>query len=132
MYGLEVRMRDIDMIAEEKLTVAVADPYPTRFKKGQSGNPAGRPKMTDAQKDALEQIKGLAPLAAEKMKNILESDKTSVYAKIQVITLILNRTYGLPESSVRLNSTQQTMEASIACIQTLFQDLIPEEGSRNE
>ena len=125
-------MKDIDMIAEEKLPVSVADPYPTRFKKGQSGNPAGRPKMTDAQKDALEQIKGLAPLAAEKMKNILESDKTSVYAKIQVITLILNRTYGLPESSVRLNSTQQTMEASIACIQTLFQDLIPEEGSRNE
>ena len=102
---------DVDRIAEEKLPVSV-DPYPTRFKKGQSGNPAGRPKMTDQQKDALEQIKSLAPLAAEKMKSILESEKTSVYAKIQVITLILNRTYGLPESSVRLNSTQQTMEAS--------------------
>ena len=125
-------MRNIDMIAEEELPVAAADPYPTRFKKGQSGNPAGRPKMTDQQKGALEQIKSLAPLAAEKMKSILESEKTSVYAKIQVITLILNRTYGLPESSVRLNSTQQTMETSIACIQTLFQDLIPEEGSHHE
>ena len=125
-------MRNIDMVAEEKLPVSAVDPYPTRFKKGQSGNPAGRPKMTDQQKDALEQIKCLAPLAAEKMKSILESEKTSVYAKIQVITLILNRTYGLPESSVRLNSTQQTMETSIACIQTLFQDLIPEEGSHHE
>ncbi len=138
-------MDNIDMIAEEKLPVATApagsaasgaagtaDKYPTRFKKGQSGNPNGRPKLTDEQKNALETIKSLAPKAAAVMKEILDSKTASLYAKIQVITLILNRTYGLPESSVKVTSTQQTMEASIACIQTLFQDLIPEGESDHE
>ena len=58
-------MENIDMIAEEKLPVTAAspesgtpaaDPYRTRFKKGKSGNPNGRPKLTPAQKDALETI----------------------------------------------------------------------------
>ncbi len=133
-------MDNIDMIAEEKLPVPVvssdsgvtaADPYRTRFKKGKSGNPNGRPKLTPAQKDALETIKSLAPKAAEVMGNILDSKTASLYAKIQVITLILNRTYGLPESSVKVTNTQQTMEASIACIQGLFQDLVPG-GSEDE
>ena len=137
-------MDNIDMIAEEKLPVSAAsagsaasgasgatDPYPTRFKKGQSGNPNGRPKLTDEQKNALETIKSLAPKAAAVMKEILDSKTASLYAKIQVITLILNRTYGLPESSVKVTNTQQTMEASIACIQGLFQDLVPG-GSEDE
>ena len=80
----------------------------------------------------MEKIRKLAPLAAEKMEQILRSDKTSVYAKIQVISLILNRTYGLPESSVKIASSQQTMETSIACIQTLFRDLVPAGEKDNE
>ena len=101
--------------------------YPNRYKKGQSGNPSGRPKMTDEQREALSMIKSLAPMAAKKMKEILSNPKTSVYAKIQVITLILNRTYGLPESAIKVSGEQQTIETSIACIHALVQDLIPEE-----
>ncbi|MBR0513684.1 MAG: hypothetical protein IJK06_05460 [Clostridia bacterium] len=75
------------------------------------------------QENALETIRSLAPLAAEKMRQILNDPKSSQYAKIQVITLILNRTYGMPESSVKLASNRQSMEESIACVRDLFRDL---------
>lgn len=75
------------------------------------------------QGNALETIRSLAPLAAEKMRQILNDPKSSQYAKIQVITLILNRTYGMPESSVKLASNRQSMEESIACVRDLFRDL---------
>ena len=101
--------------------------YPNRYKKGQSGNPSGRPKLTDEQREAMAMIRSLAPMAAKKMKEILSSPKTSVYAKIQVITLILNRTYGLPESSLKVTNEQQSIEMSMACIHALVQDLVPEE-----
>ena len=41
------------------------------------------------QGNALETIRGLASLAAEKMRQILNDPKNSQYAKIQVIILIL-------------------------------------------
>ena len=82
------------------------------------------------QENALETIRGLAPLAAEKMRQILNDPKSSQYAKIQVITLILNRTYGMPESSVKRASNRQSMEESIACVRDLFRDM--EEKERED
>ncbi len=93
--------------------------YPNRFKPGQSGNPAGRPKLTAEAREALEQIKTLTPLAYKEMRRILESKTASLYAKIQVINIVLDRTYGRPESSVQITNSSQSMEASLAHIQAL-------------
>ena len=61
------------------------------------------------------------------MDEILDSPKASYYAKIQVITQILNRTFGLPESSVKVTGPQEPIEMSVACIHALVRDLIPQE-----
>ena len=76
-----------DTSVEDSPESSASEPekYPNRFKPGQSGNPAGRPKRTEEEKEAMEKIRSLAPRAAEEMENILRSKTASLYAKIQVI-----------------------------------------------
>ena len=97
--------------------------YPNRFKPGQSGNPSGRPKRTEEEKEAMEKIRSLAPRAAEEMENILRSKTASLYAKIQVIDIILSRTYGKPETALKLETVQQSVEASQDRINSLVEKI---------
>ena len=97
------------------------DRFPTRFKPGQSGNPAGRPKRSEEEKEVLEKIRDLAPKAVEMLSKIIAPDsKASPYAKLQAIDIILNRTLGKPESSVKLTTAAQSVEASEARIAALI------------
>ena len=45
-----------------------------RYLPGQSGNPSGHPRRTWEQQAALEEIRKLAPRAAEKMAAMLDDD----------------------------------------------------------
>lgn len=72
------------------------------FKPGQSGNPAGRPKQTPEQRDALQMIRALAPDAADKLVEILNDPKASPAVKVQCIQIILERTYGKPDAHIEL------------------------------
>lgn len=74
----------------------------TSFRKGQSGNPKGRPPQTQEQKDALAEIRKLAPRAAEVLEEMLNSDATPAPTRIKAVELILDRTYGKPDMAVKV------------------------------
>ena len=64
------------------------------FVKGQSGNPKGRPKQTQEQKDALQMIRDLAPEAAAKLRDILNDDRTRPADMLRAIEMIFDRAFG--------------------------------------
>ena len=98
------------------VTDEVREAYPNRFKPGQSGNPAGRPKKTEEEKTALEGIKSLAPKVPEIMESMLNNPRVAAIAKVRILEIILERTYGKPENAIKLLSARESVEASAARI----------------
>ena len=56
--------------------------------------------MTESEKQALEEIRELAPKAVGKMMELLENEKTSAALKVKICEIILDRTYGKVPASV--------------------------------
>lgn len=75
------------------------------FMPGKSGNPSGRPKQTQEQKDALRMIRDLAPLAAEKLREIIEDPKVKVSDQLRAIEIILDRAYGKGFANESVNAS---------------------------
>ena len=71
-----------------------------QFKPGQSGNPSGRPKRTQEQKDALEELKKLTPAAVQAVNEILRDQDAPESARLRAAEIVFDRTYGKPEARV--------------------------------
>ncbi len=121
---------DISRVTDEKEQDSVNEQYPNRFKPGQSGNPAGRPKKTKEEEVMLSQLKALTPLALEKMEKMLKNDHVAALAKVRIIEIILERTFGKVESAVKVTNTQESVEAAQAELEAIFAsfDQSPEDG----
>ena len=90
-----------------------------QFPKCVSGNPAGRPKKSESEKELMERIRSLGTLAVEAAQAMLENNHVSAPAKAQIIALVLAYCVGKPENSVRLTTEQLTPEESRARIDAL-------------
>lgn len=64
------------------------------FKKGQSGNPGGRPKSTPDEVEAIRKLRGLTQRAVEKVEELLESDDEKV--RMAAAKEVLDRNLGKP------------------------------------
>ena len=79
----------------------------TSFKPGQSGNPNGRPKRTEAEKDALEKIRNLAPDVPELLKSIMQDEKASPAYRLKAAEMILDRAYGKADARIQMDAKVQ-------------------------
>ena len=69
----------------------------TRWQKGQSGNPGGRPKVIG---DLQEQARQWAPEALEALREIAASRDAPASARVSAASALLDRGYGKPAQSI--------------------------------
>ncbi len=110
--------RQLEFVVAEGMEPVVAERQeePERGPDGKflPGNRCGRHTLTGEQREALEEIRKLAPKVAEKMAAMLDDETVPAAAKIRIMETILDRTYGKPEAAVRLNADIASAEASRA------------------
>ena len=99
-----------------ELVIAERQEQPERGPDGKflPGNQCARHTLTGEQREALEEVRKLAPKVAEKMSAMLDDETVPATAKIRIMETILDRTYGKPEAAVRLNADIASGEASRA------------------
>ena len=87
--------------------------------------------MTEDERDALEEIRKLAPGVADRMVALLDNARTPAIAKVRILEIILERTFGKPETSVKLTSAQQSVEAAQARIAAIVSRIRIEDGNES-
>lgn len=105
--------------SSEKAQVEILRGERGQFLPGKSPNPGGRPRQTEEEKDALQEIRKLAPGVADKMTELLNNPRVPAIAKVRILEIILERTYGKPETAIKLNSDAQSAEAARARLEAI-------------
>ncbi len=108
-----------DQAVPEKAQVEILRGEKGQFLPGKSPNPGGRPKQTEEEKDALVEIRKLAPGVADRMVALLDNPRVPAIAKVRILEIILERTYGKPETAIKLNSDAQSNEAARAHLEAI-------------
>ena len=76
------------------------------FKKGQSGNPGGRPKILA---DVREAARAHSVTAINALVEIIENKKAPPAARVAAANSILDRGFGKPESKIDANITRRAV-----------------------
>lgn len=84
------------------------------FKKGSSGNPAGRPKRSDLEKAVLAEIYKLAPQAVSSLKKLLEDEETPANIRLRAVEIVVNRICGTALNSDALEEYEDKIRISFA------------------
>lgn len=78
-----------------------------RFEKGQSGNPSGRPKQTEQEKEFIELCRSHAPRAVKRLVELIDSENVSVATRASQI--IIERAYGRPRQEVGMEESNEVV-----------------------
>ena len=70
--------------------------------------------------DSLDEIRSLAPEVVRQMDEMLRKDKVPPMVKVRIMEIILERTYGKPETSIKLTNAQQNVEAAQERLEAIF------------
>jgi hypothetical protein len=100
----------------------------TSFKKGQSGNPRGRPKRPEARKwfaDVKAAARELTEDAIDALATVMKDPKTPAAARISAAQALLDRGYGKPPQAIELNSEPELSHLSDEDLETLERILRP-------
>ena len=62
--------------------------------------------------DSLDEIRSLTPEVVRQMGDMLSKDKVPPMVKVRIMEIILERTYGKPETSIKLTNARQNVEAA--------------------
>jgi len=99
--------------------------YPNlhHFPKGVSGNPGGRPKRSKEEQELWNNVRSLGPLTYASMVSILENPRAQAMAKVKLIEIILSYIIGKPRTEIKLDITQENIQASEIRIAALIQSV---------
>ncbi len=81
----------------------------TVWKKGQSGNPGGRPRMPD---DVKEAFRAMTPRAIKVLAGILDDEKMDPRVRLRAVEQVLDRAIGRPVDAVALASLALSRDGS--------------------
>ena len=87
------------------------------FRKGQSGNPGGRPKEVAHVKELARQH---TPAAITTLATIMDNSEEPGAARVRAAEALLNRAWGTPESTANVNLTNEPTTEQL--IQIIFGD----------
>jgi len=82
----------------------------TRWQKGQSGNPGGRPKVIG---DLQEQARQWAPEALEALREVATSKDAPPSARVSAAVALLDRGYGKPAQSIDAKVSNEPSTAQL-------------------
>ena len=77
----------------------------------------------DENMDSLSEIRRLTPEVVDMMGEMLRNAKTPAVVKVRIMEIILERTYGKPETSIKLTNAQQNVEAAQERIAAIVENI---------
>ena len=78
--------------------------------------------------DSLDEIRALAPEVVSQMERMLHDDRTPAMVKVRIMEIVLERTYGRPEASIKLTTAQQNVEAAQERIAAIVEGIRKKRG----
>lgn len=73
------------------------------FAAGSSGNPAGRPKRTDQEREIIESMGTLVPQAVTIVRDMLNDQKMPAYLRLRAAEIVFERVAGKPMTSMEMD-----------------------------
>ena len=102
----------------------------TRWAKGVSGNPGGRPAM---HKDIREAAQRHCPAAIEALAEIVRNTKESASARVSAASVIFDRAYGKAGQAVNANiTTKRPSDMTREELDAKIAELMAEEAAEEE